>query len=891
MKRLFKRTLAMVLTVALCVSTLQLTAFAAELDPVTPDAEEVIHDHDHSDAEEVTTAEHDGAEGEQEDQPLGADVETNVSTSNPADGEENPGTDTEEPSDEEETETDVEEASVEEEPEADVEETSGEGKTEVATQVRKAVAFKAVALPKSEPCKDNKHIFGEAQQEGTGDKYFVVCTECGYICHQADEYGHKMGYPEKIVYPTCVKDGYTLHKCSECLLQETNPIPALGYHTWKDWNVTKEPTCTAAGEKERACEVCGETEQVDIPPLTHEFKGWEVTKKATCAEEGLESNTCRRCNHTETRPIPKLQHELVSKVVTPATCCKEGLEYLSCNNCGYKGQKVLDKDPTNHICYKDGNLIDELLTEGRVTDSTCTKKGDVEWLCSGCNAVVKNTSIDMVPHKKVSRVIKEATCKEDGLQEFYCEWCGISLGEGKIVQDPNNHVCLKDDGNLDWDVLNKRTVKIATCTEVGRIEYVCPGCGKVMETEEIPIDPTRHIRGNKLDDAQSIPATCTTPGKEVFVCVDCNAVLQEKELDLLGHIFSAWSPNGADNHIRTCERCHEEWTEVHKYGETVWGEWTDNEDGLTQTRVGVDTCGDCGHTVTKPETRTVNAYYTVEVYTVDANGNATLSRTETLKDRIGETVSTSGQVLAGYTLDGTRSTLSATLAESGTVLRVYYNANPTPPVTPGTTDDDDDDDDDDDEPYTPPTVVVPDEPTPLTPTPVGPVAPAAPVAPVTPVTPPTVEVEDPQVPLAENPGLVAGPLAEAGDDEVPLAVRAGWSLVNLLLTIFTALAAAWQLISRKKKDENEDEENTQNAQTTEEEDQDNRRSRLRLLSLVPAVGSVLLFIFNENLRNPMILVNRLTVVMVMIAAVQVALMVLTAQSEDDEDDRQEAARA
>ena len=38
MKKLFKRTLAMVLTVALCVSTLQLTAFAAELDPVTPNS-------------------------------------------------------------------------------------------------------------------------------------------------------------------------------------------------------------------------------------------------------------------------------------------------------------------------------------------------------------------------------------------------------------------------------------------------------------------------------------------------------------------------------------------------------------------------------------------------------------------------------------------------------------------------------------------------------------------------------------------------------------------------------------------------------------------------------------------------------------------------------------
>ena len=875
MKKLFKRTLAMVLTVALCVSTLQLTAFAAELDPVTPDAEEVIHDHDHSDAEDATTAENGGAEDEQEDQPLGADVETNVSTSNPADGEENPGTDTEEPSDEEETETDVEEPSVEEEPEADVEETSGEEEIEA----KKPMTF---SLRRSGSC-DGKHEFAPAKDDNGTE--CLKCAVCGVRCYQLDRSGnHKPD--EETISPTCEEDGYILETCG-CgwkVKVESSELKAKG-HQWSNWNTTKEPTCTAAGERTRTCKVCGKTEQEKLSAAGH-GQTKKVVEEATCTEKGNITYYCTICgaevDHVGIDPLGHDWDMEHGKVVEKISLTSPGKVIYTC-------KRDHSHTMTMPLCPEvDENGLHKL--EKVVVEPTCTEKGSITYSCVKCG-VLKVEEIEATGHKPKTEIVKPATCKEDGLQKQYCEKCGEFLGEGKIVQDPNNHVCLKDDGNLDWDVLSKRTVKIATCTEVGRIEYVCPGCGKVMETEEIPIDPTRHIHGNKLDEAQSIPATCTTPGKEVFVCVDCNAVLQEKELDLLGHIFSAWSPNGADNHIRTCERCHEEWTEVHKYGETVWGEWTDNEDGLTQTRVGVDTCGDCGHTVTKPETRTVNAYYTVEVYTVDANGNATLSRTETLKDRIGETVSTSGQVLAGYTLDGTRSTLSATLAESGTVLRVYYNANPTPPVTPGTTDDDDDDDDDDDEPYTPPTIVVPDEPAPLTPTPVGPVAPAAPVAPVTPVTPPTVEVEDPQVPLAENPGLVAGPLAEAGDDEVPLAVRAGWSLVNLLLTIFTALAAAWQLISRKKKDENEDEENTQNAQTTEEEDQDNRRSRLRLLSLVPAVGSVLLFIFNENLRNPMILVNRLTVVMVMIAAVQVALMVLTAQSEDDEDDRQEAARA
>ena len=42
-------------------------------------------------------------------------------------------------------------------------------------------------------------------------------------------------------------------------------------HSWDDWVVTAEPSCTEKGSQERSCSVCGETETEPIPALGHSF--------------------------------------------------------------------------------------------------------------------------------------------------------------------------------------------------------------------------------------------------------------------------------------------------------------------------------------------------------------------------------------------------------------------------------------------------------------------------------------------------------------------------------------------------------------------------------------------------------------------------------------------
>ena len=72
------------------------------------------------------------------------------------------------------------------------------------------------------------------------------------------------------VEPTCTKSGRTegAH-CSLCgeILKPTAMIPAKG-HSEGAWKITKAPTATAVGRREKSCTVCGETLEEEILPKT-----------------------------------------------------------------------------------------------------------------------------------------------------------------------------------------------------------------------------------------------------------------------------------------------------------------------------------------------------------------------------------------------------------------------------------------------------------------------------------------------------------------------------------------------------------------------------------------------------------------------------------------------
>ena len=112
----------------------------------------------------------------------------------------------------------------------------------------------------------------------------------------------------------------------------------------------------------------------------------------------------------------------------------------------------------------------------------------------------------------------------------------------------------------------------------------------------------------------------------------------------------------------------------------------------------------------------------------------------------------------------------------------------------------------------------------------------------------TKEVQLPEAPAEE-------PVEEIEDEETPLAsdgARA-WALVNLILTILTIIA----VIAAKN-------------------------GRSRLLGAAVGLLSVVVFILTEDMRNPMVMVDKWTIWMAVIALAQLAVVIFSKKEEKEE---------
>lgn len=106
-------------------------------------------------------------------------------------------------------------------------------------------------------------------------------------------------------------------------------------HSFGEWTVAKQPTCTEKGSEERRCSGCDELETRDIAATGHKFGAWTVTKKATCTDKGTEERTCSACGEKETRSIAATGHKTVTDKAVEATCTKDGkTEGSHCSVCG-----------------------------------------------------------------------------------------------------------------------------------------------------------------------------------------------------------------------------------------------------------------------------------------------------------------------------------------------------------------------------------------------------------------------------------------------------------------------------------------------------------------------------------------------------------------------------
>ena len=133
------------------------------------------------------------------------------------------------------------------------------------------------------------------------------------------------------------------------------------------------------------CTICGIADPTYEPPHEHSFGEWTVTTQPTCTEKGMETRTCTRCNASETRDITSLGHAIVHHAAKAATCTEKGwAAYDTCSRCDYSTYKEIAATGHHH------NAV--------VTAPTCTAKGYTTHTCNTCGNSYKDNYTNALGH-------------------------------------------------------------------------------------------------------------------------------------------------------------------------------------------------------------------------------------------------------------------------------------------------------------------------------------------------------------------------------------------------------------------------------------------------------------------------------------------------------------
>ncbi|MGN0467227.1 MAG: leucine-rich repeat protein [Acutalibacteraceae bacterium] len=288
--------------------------------------------------------------------------------------------------------------------------------------------------------------------------------------------------------------------------EETLPFAE---HSFSNWSVTAEATCTQKGSESKRCTVCSVVESRDTDALGHDYNTeWTVDKEATCTKEGLKSHHCNRCDEkNDITVIPLAEHSYEGKVTQP-TCITNGYTTHTCVKCGYSytdsviemtghSEKIINK--VDATCTEPGytgdvicEVCNETITAGEVIkatghsftnyvsngDATCTKDGTKTAKCDRCD--VTNTVADTgskLKHSQATAVkenVKKATCKANGSYDsvVYCSVCKAEISRSKKTIAKTGHT-------------EKTTTTKATTSKDGKVVTTCSVCKKTLKTTTI----------------------------------------------------------------------------------------------------------------------------------------------------------------------------------------------------------------------------------------------------------------------------------------------------------------------------------------------------------------------------------------------------------------------
>ncbi len=176
----------------------------------------------------------------------------------------------------------------------------------------------------------------------------------------------------------------------------------------------------------------------------------------------------------------------------------------------------------------------------------------------------------------------------------------------------------------------------------------------------------------------------------------------------------------------------------------------------------------------------------------------------------------------------------------------------------------------------------------------------APVNP-TPAPTPTVEPSDSEVtpseviPEEETNTVEPSTDTETIDDDATPengSKKKAWALINLICAVASMLLGIALLFSKREKDDDEDDSNPNNVQmTTDEQDEESnpiRYRRWKVVAVIDAIISIVLFILTENITLPMVLVDKWTLLMFALTCVNIVSLILGRRFHDQDEKEEQA---
>lgn len=312
-----------------------------------------------------------------------------------------------------------------------------------------------------------------------------------------------------------VYDGIYDMFCNTCGAERTAEV-----HSYGEYTVTLEPTCTQPGEKTRICSLCGYAEKAEIPATGHSYDSCCDKDCNNCAEvrvpphiDADDNGLCDKCgaflSDIELSVIKKIavgnNETVYIKFTAPYTgrykfyslstvdtygyiCDADKNPIASDDDSGtgtnfsviatltkgtkyYLGAKFYNSSTSGTLPVKIEYICDHTSTHTEHKDSTCTEQGYDKKICDSCGAIL-SSSVLPFSHNYISTVTPP-TCTQKGYTVYVCSICGDNY-----VSDYTSA--------LNHPIKSWSTVKNPTTTSTGLMIETCEICGTIFREAVMP---------------------------------------------------------------------------------------------------------------------------------------------------------------------------------------------------------------------------------------------------------------------------------------------------------------------------------------------------------------------------------------------------------------------